>query len=304
MPEDGHSAAPYRGRFAPSPTGPLHFGSLVAALGSYLDARNRDGEWLVRMEDVDTPRSVPGAADSILRDLDRLGLHWDGEVLVQSARTAIYQEAVDRLRHDGRVYDCGCSRRDLEDGIYPGTCRNGIPEGRAARSLRLLTDDREVALDDRIQGRFAQRLESEIGDFVVRRADGLHAYHLAVTVDDAAQAITDIVRGADLLDSTPRQIHLQRNLGLPTPRYAHLPVAVNREGMKLSKQTHARPVGGLAAGPLLIAALDFLGQAPDHAMRGAARDEILDWAVGNWRASRVPRRREIRWSDEDAAVLP
>lgn len=288
----------YRGRFAPSPTGPLHFGSLVAALGSYLDARSRGGEWLVRMEDVDIPRSVPGAADSILRALERFGLHWDGEVLVQSRRGAAYADTLTTLKDRELAYDCGCSRRDLADGVYPGTCRDGIPAGRSPRSVRLRTDNIETAFDDRLQGRFGQRLESEVGDFVVFRADGLYAYHLAVTVDDAIQGITDIVRGADLIDSTPRQIHLQRCLDLPTPAYAHLPVAVNRRGKKLSKQTRARPVSGSPPAPLLFEALDFLGQQPDGALRDAGAGEILDWGRKHWRLDKVPRQRQIRYRNE------
>lgn len=297
------SARSYRGRFAPSPTGPLHFGSLVAALGSYLDARSRGGEWLVRMEDVDIPRSAPGAADSILGDLDRFGLHWDGEVLVQSRRDAFYADALATLRQRGLAYDCGCSRRDLTDGVYPGTCRYGIAEERTARSIRLRTNAAEVAFDDRLQGRFGQRLEPEVGDFVLFRADGLYAYHLAVTVDDAIQGITDIVRGADLLDSTPRQIHLQRCLGLPTPNYAHLPVAVNRQGQKLSKQTHARPVSATPAAPLLFEALAFLGQQPDDALRDADAGDILDWGRAHWRLAEVPRPRQIQRRD-DAPQTP
>ena len=288
----------YRGRFAPSPTGPLHFGSLVAALGSYLDARSRGGEWLVRMEDVDIPRSVPGAADAILRALERFGLHWDGEVLVQSRRGAAYADALATLKDRVLAYDCACSRRDLADGIYPGTCRDGIPAGRIPRSVRLRTDNIETAFEDRLQGRFGQRLESEVGDFVVFRADGVYAYHLAVTVDDAVQGITDVVRGADLLDSTPRQIHLQRCLDLPTPAYAHLPVAVNRRGQKLSKQTRARPVSGSPTAPLLFEALAFLGQQPDSALRDADAGEILGWGRKHWRLEKVPRRRQIRYRDE------
>ena len=290
----------YRGRFAPSPTGPLHFGSLVAAVGSYLQARRRSGDWLVRMEDLDTPRNVPGAADSILRDLERCGLRWDEAVVYQSDRLDIYADALERLRREGLVYDCGCSRRDLEDGVYPGTCRDGIPEGRDARSVRVRTDDSPVSLDDRVQGTFGQRLESTFGDFVVRRADGIFAYHLAVTVDDALQSISEIVRGADLLDSTPRQIHLQRCLKLPTPAYAHLPVAVNAEGHKLSKQTFARPISDRVPMEVLLAVLDFLGQMPDPGVRGAGCDELLTWAAAHWNLDAVPRRHDIFYPGECA----
>lgn len=288
----------YRGRFAPSPTGPLHFGSLVAAVGSYLQARSSGGDWLVRMEDLDTPRNAPGAADSILKDLERFGLLWEETVVYQSNRLDIYADALDRLRRDGLVYDCGCSRRDLEDGVYPGTCRNGVPEGRQARSVRVLTHDKPVSLDDQVQGEFAQLLDSAFGDFVVLRADGIFAYHLAVTIDDALQSISEIVRGADLLDSTPRQIHLQRCLGLPTPSYAHLPVAVNAKGSKLSKQTFAQPVGDLNPGEVLLEVLAFLGQTPMPELRGASASEILSWGVSNWRLKAVPRRNKIRYERE------
>lgn len=293
---------PPRGRFAPSPTGPLHFGSLVAAVGSYLQARHAGGEWLVRMEDLDTPRNAPGACDRILRDLERFGLRWDGQVVYQSRRLDLYADALDRLRRSALAYDCGCSRRDLEDGVYPGTCRNGLRRGRRARSVRVLTGDDPVWLNDRVQGQFFQPLESTVGDFVIRRADGIFAYHLAVVIDDALQEMSEIVRGADLLDSTPRQIHLQRCLGLPTPAYAHLPVAVNAKGEKLSKQTFARPVSGRDPAGLLCDVLEFLGQAPDPGLRDAAAGEVLDWGIANWRLARVPRRERIPWESETARI--
>lgn len=276
----------------------MHFGSLVAAAGSYLQARSARGEWLVRMEDLDTPRNAPGAADAILRDLEHFGLHWDGEVVYQSRRLDIYVETLERLRREGRVYDCACSRRDLEDGVYPGTCRNGLIGGRKARSVRVRTHDDPVSLEDAVQGRHSQAIESTYGDFVVLRADGIIAYHLAVCVDDALQRMTEIVRGADLLDSTPRQIHLQRCLDLETPRYAHLPVAVNARGDKLSKQTGARPVGGGDASAVLIEVLEFLGHAPPRDLRGASANEILQWGASNWRMDAVPRRASIRVDGE------
>ncbi|HSS64553.1 MAG TPA: tRNA glutamyl-Q(34) synthetase GluQRS [Gammaproteobacteria bacterium] len=285
----------YRGRFAPSPTGPLHFGSLVAAAGSYLQARSSSGDWLVRMEDLDTPRNAPGAADGILRDLERFALRWDEAVVYQSHRLDVYADALDRLRREALVYDCGCSRRDLEDGVYPGTCRAGVAEGRRARSVRVLTCDQPVSLEDRVQGNLAQNLQSTCGDFVLHRADGIFAYHLAVTVDDALQCMSEIVRGADLLDSTPRQIHLQRCLRLPTPAYAHLPVAVNGDGQKLSKQTFARPVRERDPGEVLFEVLEFLGQSPAPVLRGAAPDEVLAWGVAHWRLDAVPRRGTIRY---------
>lgn len=238
---------PYRGRFAPSPTGPLHFGSLVAAAGSYLDAKANRGEWLLRMEDLDRPRTVPGAADGILQALETLGLHWDGPVLRQSARDEAYRAALDRLQRQDMVYGCACSRREIADSalagidgpVYPGSCRGGLPPGREARADRIRTAGARIAFDDAVQGRIEHDLERQVGDFVLRRADGLYAYQLAVVVDDADQQVTDVVRGADLLESTARQIYLQRLLHLPTPRYLHVPVVANEKGEKLSKQTGA-----------------------------------------------------------------
>ena len=276
----------YIGRFAPSPTGPLHFGSLVAALASFLDARAAAGRWLVRIEDLDGPRSVPSAADEILRTLERLGLNWDSEVLYQSKRHSLYADAIRRLQ--GGTYWCTCSRREVADSslglavdgahIYPGTCRAaGLKTGRA---LRGRTTADEVCFDDRVQGRRCQVLERDVGDFVLYRADGMYAYQLAVVVDDAAQGVTDVVRGADLLDSTPRQIYLQRLLGLTTPRYLHVPAAVNQAGEKLSKQTGATPVAPNWAS--VRQALDFLGQP---------KAGSLDEAVRSWNPGLIPARR-------------
>ena len=285
------------GRFAPSPTGPLHFGSLVAALGSYLDARARKGSWIVRIEDVDEPRTQPGAAESILATLEHCGFEWDGPVEVQSGRKALYRDALDRLRAPGHAYPCGCTRKEIADSalapdgarIYPGTCRHGLASGRSERAWRVRTDGATIEFEDRLQGRIAQSLEREVGDFVLFRADGYFAYQLAVVVDDAAQGITDIVRGADLLDSTARQIHLQRLLGLPTPTYLHLPVAVNPAGEKLSKQTEAQ-----AAGPAAIAAaLAFLGHAPPAVLRAAPAKELVAWGIAHWDSARLPKARAI-----------
>lgn len=287
----------YRGRFAPSPTGPLHFGSLVAAVGSYLEARVHGGQWLVRIEDVDTPRSAPGAADQILKTLDASGMHWDGPVVHQSTRTRAYDAALHELRRQGHVYGCVCSRREIADSgiagiegyIYPGTCRGGLPEGRTARAWRVRTHGGRIEFDDAIQGRVAQDLEKDIGDFVLLRADGVYAYQLAVVVDDAEQKITHVVRGSDLLDSTPRQVYLQRLLGLPTPHYAHLPVVVNTQGQKLSKQTLAAPVGDGSIGHALVAALRFLGHEAPASLKDARVDEIWEWAVEHWSLDKVPR---------------
>jgi glutamyl-Q tRNA(Asp) synthetase len=287
----------YVGRFAPSPTGPLHFGSLVAALASYCDARSRGGRWLVRMEDVDEPRSRPGAADDILRTLARCGFRWDGQVVVQSQRTALYEAALARLVAMRLAYPCACTRRELESApmgaggerVYPGTCRSEVPPALAARTQRawrVRVGEATVAFDDRLQRRCSQALATEVGDFVVKRADGLHAYQLAVVVDDAEQGMTDVVRGADLCPSTPRQIHLQRLLGLPTPAYLHVPVAVDASGEKLSKQTRAAALPGNTL-PALVAAWRFLDQ-PAGAAPPRNIDDFWHHALAAWDAARLP----------------
>lgn len=295
LPDRPSRSSQYRGRFAPSPTGPLHFGSLVAAVGSYLDARHHQGKWLVRIEDLDTPRTVDGAAADILGTLEAHGLHWDEQVVYQSQRTAAYEQAFLRLKETGMIFPCACSRREIADSalqrgdepVYSGTCRNGIAAGKAARSWRVRVNDAVVTLDDLMQGIITQDLASEVGDFVLLRADGLYAYQLAVVVDDAAQKITDVVRGADLLFSTPRQVYLQRLLGLKTPSYMHLPVAVNAWGEKLSKQTLAEPVTKHNPASTLFKALAFLRQNPPAELRSATTEEMLAWAAENWKPERL-----------------
>ncbi len=307
----------YRGRFAPSPTGPLHFGSLVAAVDSYLDAKHHHGVWLVRMEDLDTPRCVPGAADDILRTLEAFGLHSDEPILYQSRRTSAYEGALSQLQASGAIYPCCCTRKEIADSalhgieglVYPGTCRNGIPAGREARAWRVRTNlaptvrpklveglktgfdglspNGSIEFTDTAQGHITQHLESEIGDFVVKRADGLFAYQLAVVVDDAFQGITHIVRGADLLASTARQIYLQRLLGLTTPAYMHLPVALNAKGEKLSKQTLASPVNASHPVATLLRVLDFLQQNPPSNLARSEAATVLDWAIQNWDATKL-----------------
>lgn len=285
------NSPPVCGRFAPSPTGPLHFGSLVAALGSLMNARRRGGRWLVRIEDLDTPRNAAGAVDSILRDLDRCAMHWDGEVMYQSQRTEAYADALERLADRGWAFECGCSRRDLVGGVYPGTCRNGLPPGRSARSVRIRVGAANIEFRDAIQGPTSQCLATEVGDFVVLRADGVVAYHLAVVVDDAEQRVSEVVRGGDLLESTPRQILIQRALGLPTPEYAHLPLAADMDERKLSKQNLARPIASDPPGAVLVDALEFLGQSPPLELARARPAEVVSWAIGSWDRTRVPRRR-------------
>ena len=285
-----------RGRFAPSPTGPLHFGSLIAALGSFLEARRQGGEWLVRMEDVDIPRTAPGAADAILRTLECCGLLWDGPVIYQSQRTEHYQAALDQLQCAGLAYPCSCTRRDLTGGprgrdgapVYPGHCRNGPRQPSRPCAIRLRLPDIPLIFQDAVQGDYRQQLAREVGDVVIRRADGGFAYQLAVVVDDADQGVSEIVRGSDLLDSTPRQIYLQRALALPTPRYVHLPVAVDERGDKLSKQTHAPPLQDRNPGPQLWEALRFLGQQPPTTLIHAPPAEILAWALAHWRLEGIP----------------
>jgi glutamyl-Q tRNA(Asp) synthetase len=262
---------PPTGRFAPSPTGPLHLGSLVAAVGSWLFARRAGGRWLVRMEDLDTPRVVAGSVDEILRALERYGLTWDGDVVYQSQRIGLYDDALATLRAKNLVYDCGCSRADLartasaplgREPVYPGTCRDGLPAGRVARAVRFRTSPEVIGFDDMIRGHVEENVAAETGDFVVRRADGVYAYQLAVVVDDAAQEVTQVVRGADLLTSTARQIALQQTLGVPTPAYAHLPLVLNADGSKLGKRDGALPLPSLDEARLsetLSFALKLLG---------------------------------------------
>ena len=278
----------YRGRFAPSPTGPLHFGSLVAAAASYLDARASGGSWIVRMEDLDRERTQPGAADNILATLERFGFEWTGPGMWQSQRAEAYQEAFERLKAAGLVYPCGCTRKEIGGPRYPGTCARGLAPGRIARAWRVRTTAAAIEFVDRVQGAQSQILAETSGDFVVLRADGPFAYQLAVVVDDAAQGITDVVRGADLLEETPRQIHLQQLLGLSTPRYLHVPVATDAAGVKLSKQTRAPALDPARASAQIVAALRFLGQNPPEEMERASPAEIWTCAAENWSVGNVP----------------
>jgi glutamyl-Q tRNA(Asp) synthetase len=283
----------YIGRFAPSPTGPLHFGSLLAATASYLDAKSHQGKWLVRMEDVDRQREVAGAAAHILSTLEAFGFEWDGALLYQSERDEAYQAALEVLKQADLAYPCGCSRKEIaetahigSDGpIYPGICRNGLPAGKQARAWRIKTDSHKVIFADRIQGQQLFNLAEMSGDFIIKRADGLFAYQLAVVVDDAMQGITHIVRGADLLDSTPRQIHLQQQLGFYQPSYAHIPVAVNQQGEKLSKQTHAEAIAPAQKITLLKQAFAFLGLTPPS--EAMSLDELWQFGRKHWHADFV-----------------
>lgn len=290
------------GRFAPSPTGPLHLGSLVAAVGSWLFARSAGGSWLVRIEDLDEAREVPGSADEILRALDVFGLEPDGQILRQSDRTELYEEALARLRESGLVFPCACTRAELarvasapasedpseQDPVYPGTCRAGLPSGRGERSVRFRAPSGTIRFDDAVFGTREQDVAAEVGDFVLRRADGFFAYQLAVVVDDAAQRVTQVVRGADLLGSTARQIALGRALGLPRMEYAHLPLVLGKDGAKLGKRHGALPLDALdeaQARASLGQALAILGQT---ATEGTPR-EMLEAARRGFDPGRIPR---------------
>ena len=286
------------GRFAPSPTGPLHLGSLVAAVGSYCLARQAGGRWLLRMEDLDAPRVVPGAADEILFALDKLGLHWDEEIVWQSRRVEAYRAAVERLRDQGQVFDCACSRKEIlmsaphpgEEGpVYPGTCRPGLPAGRKPRALRIIVPDRQICFTDGVFGPMQQILSEAVGDFVLRRADGMFAYQLAVVVDDAASHINQVVRGADLLSSTPRQIFLHACLGSPVPEYIHLPLLTDRQGEKISKR-HGVVSFDPKVNPsaLIVRALSLLGQIVPEEIGKSAPAEVLEWACRNLDRKRIP----------------
>ena len=290
--------APYIGRFAPSPTGPLHFGSLLAAVASYLEARARNGHWLLRVEDIDPPREQAGATELILTALELYGFEWDGAIIYQSNSRGAHDDAVQTLLKEDHAYRCDCSRRDLATAprgplgiIYPGTCRNLSGTGDAA--IRVRTTDELLAFEDRLQGAQSQRLETESGDFVVLRRDSLIAYQLAVVVDDHLQGITEIVRGIDLLDSTPRQIWLQQLLGFTLPAYAHIPVALNLRDQKLSKSTGAGAIPLDRRNVTLVAALEALEQRPPADLCDASLDDIWEWAHANWSMDTLQGRKQI-----------
>lgn len=283
------SATHYVGRFAPSPTGPLHFGSLVTALTGFLRARELQGEWLVRIDDIDPPRKVPGAAAGILRTLARCALRWDREVTCQSTRLAAYRQACEHLLAARRAYYCVCSRRQIGSGPYPGTCRDRCHRPAQRHCVRIRVPDDPIVIDDVVQGRSVWHLAAAGGDFVIWRVEDLPAYHLAAVLDDAAAGVTEVVRGADLLDSAPRQRYLQSLLGLAPPAYLHIPAATDARGRKLSKQNLAPPIDDYSPGDVLTAGLAWLGQAPPATLRTAPPAQILAWAADHWRLSRVPR---------------
>jgi len=283
---DNSTSTNYRGRFAPSPSGDLHFGSLVAAVGSYLEAKANRGEWLVRIEDLDLPRTVPGAADAILNTLEKHQMYWDQSIVFQSDRNNYYQEALELLTELDLLFGCECSRKQLKGAaIYPGKCRNkGLSLENHA--IRIRTGSELISVDDMWQGRCSWNMASDIGDFIIRRSDGLHAYQLAVVVDDHLQGITHIVRGSDLLESTPRQICLQQQLNYTTPKYAHLPVAIDKTGNKLSKQHGAEPVDNNRATANILNALEFLGQNPPDSLTRYPLETIWEWALTHWSSNK------------------
>jgi glutamyl-Q tRNA(Asp) synthetase len=288
----------YVGRFAPTPSGDLHLGSLYTAAASYLDARAHGGRWLLRMEDLDRPREVPGSAAGILETLERFGFEWDGPVERQSGRTEFYENALRRLRAAHLTFACACSRAQLEDELrYPGTCRHrGLAEA-PNTGLRLAVDSRTIEFTDRVQGSFRQDVAAAVGDIVLKRRDQLHAYVLAVVVDDAQQGVTHVVRGADLLDNTPRQILLQQLLGLPEPLYAHVPLLIEADGGKLAKSRRSVQLGRDAVLPQLLKVLSMLGLAPPASLNGAAVSAVWAWAIGKWEVEGVPRRLELHVND-------
>ncbi len=294
----------YHGRFAPSPTGPLHFGSLIAATASYLQAKSQQGSWQVRIDDLDEARCVPGAADDILRTLQQYGFEWDQAPVYQSQRQAAYRQALQQLQALDVVYPCSCSRREIADAtssaaevaVYPGTCRNGIskPTDQIRHiSYRVRTTGDETCFVDEIQGKQRQILQQQVGDFVLCRADEQFTYQLAVVVDDAWQNITEVVRGCDLLASTARQVYLQQLLGLPTPGYRHHPVITNTQGQKLSKQTHARPLSGASPVGALWQVLSFLNQRPPDELRDQPLCTFWQWAIAHWQGAKIPAKSEL-----------
>lgn len=285
----------YKGRFAPSPTGPLHLGSLVAALGSYLDARTNDGVWLVRMEDIDPPREVSGAKVSIPSQLETHGLYWDEEITYQSERTEIYRHFLGHLKTKRTTYSCTCSRQRIKNlgGNYDGLCRPKNEQAQEATNeqifsaIRIRLDDTK-SWNDLVLGQQVFTPKELHGDFIVKRRDDLFSYQLAVAIDDALQEITHVIRGADLLDSTARQIHIQQLSDLKSPAYGHLPVVVNNSGQKLSKQNLAASLDETKPAENLITALELLGQDPDQVLKGASIEEIISWGKANWNLSKVP----------------
>lgn len=294
------STSSYIGRYAPSPTGPLHFGTLVAAVGSYLQAKSRQGRWLMRIEDVDTTRSVAGAADDMLRTFEAFGFEWDGEVIYQSLRTEHYEQALAALTKKKLVYPCTCSRKQIADGIiegspvgiYNGKCRFRTLPLNEEHALRIHVNDIAITFEDQVMGRHSQQLNTECGDFVIKRRDGLFAYQLAVVADDALQGITEVVRGTDLLDSTPRQIYLQQQLGYAQPDYLHLPLVIDENQQKLGKSTGGTALDKSQPVKSLFAALEHLGQQPPSELETAELNSLWQWAIKHWNIYNIPKQNQ------------
>ncbi|QBY06187.1 tRNA glutamyl-Q(34) synthetase GluQRS [Thalassotalea sp. HSM 43] len=284
----------YRGRFAPSPSGLLHFGSLIAALGSYLQAKSQHGQWLLRIEDIDKPREMPGADTQILNTLEAYGLHWDEDVLYQSKQAPLYDAVMDELLANHMSYYCRCSRAEIKalGGIYQGHCKHRNYDKQQS-ALRLINQHPVDDFVDGVQG--LVKVDSGLSheDFIIHRRDGLYAYQLAVVVDDIYQGITEVVRGCDLLEPTARQITLYKTFGKPLPSYVHLPLAVTEQGYKLSKQNAAPAIDNNRPQPALIAALEFLGQQPDAHLIDATVEQVIDWALQHWQLNKVPKLKEI-----------
>lgn len=286
----------YKGRFAPTPSGPAHLGTMLAAIGSYLQARSQGGEWHIRIDDIDPPREVAGAADSILRTLERYGLEWDGPIVYQSQRHEKYRQALDSLLSSHKAFYCGCTRKEIQQlarpgangMVYPGTCRTGIPDDRQARAIRLRTCNQVVAIHDNIQGEYTLNIEKDIGDFVIRRADGLYAYHLATVVDDATDGFTEIVRGQDLLSSTPPQVYLQQCLNYPTPDYMHLPLLIDKNNMKLCKRFGAAAVDDMQQNETLRLLFASLGLPTDSGIINIHHNERWQRAISEWNPMSIP----------------
>lgn len=279
------------GRFAPSPTGPVHFGTLVAAIGSYLQAKKNNGKWLLRMEDVDTTRKVKDADTDILNTLEAFGFEWHDEIIYQSKQTEYYKQVLDQLFSQSLIFPCICSRKQLAETnskIYPGTCRQRHLPERKQHALRILAKDVSINFVDKVMGQQSQNIKTQCGDFIIQRRDGLFAYQLAVVADDALQGITEVVRGADLLASTARQIYLQQCLQYTTPVYCHLPLVVDANGAKISKSEGAARVTVKDKQKLLVAALAFLGQQPPEDLNKSNIADIWQWAINHWRLDRVP----------------
>jgi len=294
------STSSYIGRYAPSPTGPLHFGTLVAAVGSYLQAKSQQGKWLMRIEDVDTTRSVAGAADDMLRSFEHFGFEWHGEVIYQSHRTKLYEQALAALTDKKLVYPCTCSRKQIADdtiegfpvGIYNGKCRFRTLPLNEEHALRIRTGDTAITFEDQVMGKYSQQLNTECGDFVIKRRDDLFAYQLAVVVDDALQGVTEVVRGTDLLDSTPRQIYLQQQLGYAQPDYLHLPLVVDENQQKLGKSTGGAALDSSQPVKPLVAALKHLGQQPPDELYTTELKSFWQWAIEHWKLHNIPKQNQ------------